>query len=84
MQKGVTVSDLIPPEAHASGQMRSEVRFHVGVRDNPVEAAEMRYIREHGATGLSAIETLIYDLFPPQSQVRHSDWVYSNWVDSIS
>jgi hypothetical protein len=48
--------------------MRSEIRVYV--RDNPVEVAEIRYIREHGATGFShAIEGLIYDLFPPQTQV---------------
>jgi hypothetical protein len=65
------VSDPIkqPQGTATSRQMRSEVRLQVGVRDDPVEVAEMRYIREHRATGLShAIEGLIYDLFPPQTQ----------------
>jgi hypothetical protein len=71
VQKGVMASDLFkqPLKAPASGQMGSEVRLQIGVRDNPVEVAEMRYIREHGASGLShAIEGLIYDLFPPENQ----------------
>src|SRR5258708_7105623 len=69
--RGVMVSDPIkqPQGTATSRQMRSEVRLQVGVRDNPVEVAEMRYIREHGATGLShATEGLSYDLFPPQTQ----------------
>jgi hypothetical protein len=70
VQKGVMASDQIKQSwgASASGPMRSEIRVYV--RDNPVEVAEIRYIREHGATGFShAIEGLIYDLFPPQTQV---------------
>jgi hypothetical protein len=69
--KGVMVSDMVKQqlEAPASGQTRSEARLVAGKVDNPVRIAEMRYIREHGAIGLShAIEGLIYDLFPPQSQ----------------
>jgi hypothetical protein len=69
--KGVMVSDMVKQqlEAPASGQTRSEARVEAGKVDNPVRVAEMRYIREHGATGLShAIEGLIYDLFPPQTQ----------------
>jgi hypothetical protein len=69
--KGVMVSDQFKQtlEAPASGQMRSEARIYTTVLDNPVRVAEMRYIREHGAAGLNhAIEGLIYDLFPPQTQ----------------
>jgi hypothetical protein len=69
--KAIMVSDLFKQqlEAPASGQMRSEARLEAGKVDNPVKIAEMRYIREHGAIGLShAIGGLIYDLFPPQSQ----------------
>ncbi len=71
VKKWVMLSDQFKQSqgASASGPTRSEVRIYVGLRDNPVEVAEMRYIREHGATGLShAIEALIYDLFPPQTQ----------------
>jgi hypothetical protein len=70
VQKGIVVSDRIrqSQETPGSGQTRSEIRLQV-MRDNPVEAAEMRYVREHGATGLShAIEGLIRDLFPLQTE----------------
>ena len=68
--KGGTVSDLSKQslEAPPSGQMRSEARIQARKIDNPVKVAEVRYIREHGETGLShAIERLIYDLFPLQT-----------------
>jgi hypothetical protein len=71
VQKGTLVSDWFRQlqETPASGQGQSEVRFQAVMRDNPVEAAEMRYVREHGETGLShAIEGLIHDLFPPQTE----------------
>jgi hypothetical protein len=72
VQKGVMLSDQIKhsQEAPASAQTRSEARLEVLKVDNPVRVAEMQYIREHGATGFShAIEGLIYNLFPPQTQV---------------
>jgi hypothetical protein len=71
VQKGIVVSDMFKQqlEAPASRPTQSGVRIQVGVRDNPVEVAEMRYFREHGATGLSqVIERLIYGLYPQQFQ----------------
>jgi hypothetical protein len=68
IRKGTMLSDQIR-QSSASAPTRSEVGIYIGVRDNPVEVAEMRYIREHGMSGLShAIEGLIYNLFPPQTQ----------------
>ena len=67
--RSLSVSDQFEQTLEAPpGQVRSEVRFQVGVRNSPVEVAEMRYIREHGATGFDhAIEVLIYNLSPPSS-----------------
>ena len=72
VQNGVVFSDLFQQQlaAPTSNPMRCEVRVQTGMREkSPVEVAVGRYIREHGATGLShAIDGLIYDLFPPQTQ----------------
>ncbi len=72
VQKGVVSSDRFQQQlaAPTSDPMRCEVRVQTGMREkSPVEVAVERYIREHGATGLShAIERLICDLFPPQIQ----------------
>lgn len=71
VRKGILVSDSLgrqqkPP---SSGQDRSEVMVVGGIRDNPVQAAEIQYVREHGEIGLShAIERLIRDLFPAQTE----------------
>jgi hypothetical protein len=72
IQKGVVSSDMFQQQlaAPTSNPVWCELRVQTGMRvKSPVEVAVERYIREHGATGLShAIEGLIYDLFPPQTQ----------------
>jgi hypothetical protein len=70
VQKEVVFSDLFQQQLTAPNPMRCEVRVQTGMRENsPIEVAVERYIREHGATGVRhAIEGLIYDLFPPQTQ----------------
>jgi hypothetical protein len=66
-KQGVFVSDTLKPlpEGAASKPVAGRVSVSVGRRDNPVEDAEIRYMREHGEVGLSrAVESLLCDIFP--------------------
>jgi len=68
VRKGITVSDLMRKPKEAPPSERGQAMIMVHVSDNPVEAAEMRYVREHGASGLNrAIEDLVFDLLPPKT-----------------
>ena len=71
LQKGIVVSDLIrqPQESPGSGQAWSMITGQVVIRDNPVEAADVRYVREHGATrSKQLLEGLVRDLFPSRTE----------------
>lgn len=64
---GVMISDTVKPlpEAAAHVTMKASVSGGAVARDNPVEDAEIRYVREHGLPMLNhAVVALLDDLFP--------------------
>ena len=66
----ITASDLIRKSKEAPPSERVQATVMVSVSDNPVKVAEMRYGREHGASGLNrTIEDLVFDLLPPKTAV---------------
>lgn len=70
VQKGVYASKMIEQsmQENKADSIHSQVRIQAGMRENPVESAERRYVREHSAADLTeAIEALIYTLIPPQT-----------------
>jgi hypothetical protein len=68
IRKGITASDLMRQAKEAPTSERGQARIMVVKSDNPVRVAEMRYVREHGASGLNrAIEDLVFDLLPPKT-----------------
>jgi hypothetical protein len=68
VRKGITASDLMRKPKGAPPSERLQAGVMVFVSDNPVKVAEMRYVREHGASGLNrTIEDLVFDLLPPKT-----------------
>jgi hypothetical protein len=72
LRSGVLASDFVAQHKRSSAPKHAQASFGVGHmerRDNPVEAAERRYVREHGVMGMRrAIEVLVDDLFPAKSR----------------
>jgi hypothetical protein len=67
MTKGVMFSDMIKnPAAPPSAQEKTEARLVIRAgRSNPIEVAEMQYLRDHGEAALNhAILGLLDNLFP--------------------
>jgi hypothetical protein len=67
VKQGVSVSDTLKPlpEGAVAKPAAGRITLSVGRPYNPVEDAEMRYMREHGARALNrAVEALLYDTFP--------------------
>lgn len=68
VRKGITASDLIRKPKEALTSERVQATVMVFGSDNPVRVAEMRYVREHGASGLNrTIEDMVFDLLPPKT-----------------
>jgi hypothetical protein len=68
VRKGIAASDLMRKPREEPTSERAQARVMVFVSDNLVRVAEMRYVREHGASGLNrAIEDLVFDLLPPKT-----------------
>lgn len=69
MAKGIVASDEIKKTEDAMNRgtvkYRAELRSEVRTIDNPVRTAELRYIQEHGTTGMNLLVLRLFDeLFP--------------------